>query len=257
MRYYVVADPHGFFTELKTALEEKGFFSDPDPRKLIICGDLFDRGKEAAAVQEFVLDLMEKDQVILIRGNHEDLLLDFLYALPWKRRIEPHHISNGTADTVCQLTGTTEELLYVTGQSIGREMLEGPLCQKIIPAMVDFFETEHYVFVHGWIPCTVSSPFPHAPNYIPVECWHEASQEQWAKARWANGMEAAHHGIVEPGKTIVCGHWHASFGHAYYEGTCSEFGKDADFSPYCAPGILALDACTARSRKVNCVIIDD
>ncbi len=47
MRYYVVADPHGFFTEMKTALEEKGFFSDAEPHKLIICGDLFDRGAEA------------------------------------------------------------------------------------------------------------------------------------------------------------------------------------------------------------------
>lgn len=36
MRYYITADP------LKKALEEKGYFSDPEPHKLIICGDLFD-----------------------------------------------------------------------------------------------------------------------------------------------------------------------------------------------------------------------
>lgn len=71
MKYYVVADVHGFFTELKAALSEKGFFEDKEPHKLIICGDLLDRGNEALEVQSFVLDLLQKDEIILIRGNHE------------------------------------------------------------------------------------------------------------------------------------------------------------------------------------------
>jgi len=44
MRYYVTADVHGYFTELKTALINAGFFEDAEPHKLVICGDLFDRG---------------------------------------------------------------------------------------------------------------------------------------------------------------------------------------------------------------------
>ncbi len=257
MRYYVVADPHGFFTEMKTALEEKGFFADTEPHKLIICGDLFDRGDEAVAMQEFVLELMEKDQVILIRGNHEDLLLDFLYDFPWARYISSHHYSNGTVDTVCQLTGTTEELLTVTGHSVGKKMVDGPLCQKIIPAMVDYFETEHHIFVHGWIPCFRYQLSPYKAEYNPVPDWRNADKKAWGQARWINGMEAAHSGVVEPDKTIVCGHWHCSFGHANYEGTCAEFDRDADFSPYYADGIIALDACTALTHKVNCIVIED
>ena len=73
MRYYVTADVHGFFSELKAALNNAGFFEDKEPHKLIICGDLFDRGNEAVQLQKFILDLMERDEVILIRGNHEDL----------------------------------------------------------------------------------------------------------------------------------------------------------------------------------------
>ena len=76
MKYYVVADVHGFFDELKLALTEKGFFTDTEPHKLIVCGDLFDRGKQATELQEFILDLLAKDEVILIRGNHEDLMLE-------------------------------------------------------------------------------------------------------------------------------------------------------------------------------------
>ena len=69
-------------------------------------------------------------------------------------------------------------------------------------------------------------------------------------------MEAAHNGIIEPDKSIVCGHWHCSFGHARYEHDGSEFESNANFTPYRANGIIALDACTALSGKVNCIVIE-
>ena len=60
MRYYVTADVHGFFSELRAALDEAGFFEDKEPHKLIICGDIYDRGSEALQLQAFLLDLMEQ-----------------------------------------------------------------------------------------------------------------------------------------------------------------------------------------------------
>ena len=41
------------------------------------------------------------------------------------------------------------------------------------------------------------------------------------------------------------------------EGACSEFGKDSDFSPFYADGIIAIDGCTAFSGKVNCIVLED
>lgn len=70
-------------------------------------------------------------------------------------------------------------------------------------------------------------------------------------------MDAAHDGVIIKGKTIVCGHWHCSYGHARYERKCLEFSADADFSPYSAKGIIAIDACTAHSHKMNCLVIND
>ena len=58
-------------------------------------------------------------------------------------------------------------------------------------------------------------------------------------------------------QAIVCGHWHASYGHTVYEKKGSEFGPDANFQPYYGNGIIALDACTVVSGFVNCIIIDD
>ena len=70
-------------------------------------------------------------------------------------------------------------------------------------------------------------------------------------------MDAARAGVIEDDKTIICGHWHCSYGHSNFEGRGSEFGEDADFSPYYGKGIIALDACTARSKKVNVIVVED
>lgn len=46
-RLHVVSDVHGYYTQMKSALEKAGFFSDDAPHKLIMLGDIFDRGHEA------------------------------------------------------------------------------------------------------------------------------------------------------------------------------------------------------------------
>ena len=260
MKYYVVADPHGYNTYLEQALKEKGFFEDQEPHKLIICGDVFDRGEEALKMQEFVLDLMKKNQIILVRGNHEDLALDYIvrfydYAR-WGLKTS-HHYSNGTVDTFCQLTGMNLYDMEIFQRKALDLMFKTDYVKKIIPEMIDYYETEHYIFVHGWIPCNASGYGGKANSFQYSENWRKAEVDDWAYARWYNGMQAAHQGVIEPNKTIVCGHWHCSYGHSKLEGKGSEFGPSADFTPYIAKGIIALDGCTFESHKVNCIVLED
>ena len=40
MKYFVVADVHGFYDLMIKALTEKGYFEEKEPHKLVICGDL-------------------------------------------------------------------------------------------------------------------------------------------------------------------------------------------------------------------------
>ena len=254
MRYYVTADVHGYFSQLTAVLTRQGFFEDPLPHKLVICGDLFDRGEEAQQLQSFLLELLANDQLILIRGNHEDLALQLLQGWHLRSYLQPHHHSNGTIDTVCQLTGVSGRDFYNNTDSLGRAFLQTPYIQTLIPAMVDYFETDHYIFVHGWIPCSAVSIGSRKMAYTPVTDWRNGD---WNKARWLNGMEAAHHGVTEPEKTIVCGHWHCSFGHAQYENDGCELDRSANFNPYYAQGIIALDACTPLSGKVNCILLEE
>lgn len=117
--------------------------------------------------------------------------------------------------------------------------------------MLDYFETEHYVFTHAWVPSILNRD----KSYSYITSWREADGVQWEKARWFNGIDAAQ--TADEEKTIVCGHWHTSYGHRKYENKGSEFGDDADFTPYYGPGVIAIDACTAYSGMVNCLVIDD
>lgn len=256
MRYYVTSDVHGFFSELKSALAEKGFFEDTEPHKLIICGDIYDRGSEALQLQEFILDLIAKDEIILIKGNHEDLTLELLNNWNNGSFMHRHHFSNGTIDTVCQLTETPLRQFLTEPDEVCKKISNNPFITKIIPSMVDFYETEHYIFTHGWIPCTILNN-DSTKTYLSLENWRKANKQIWDSARWVNGMEAAHNGIIEKDKTIVCGHWHCSFGHSNYEDDGGEFDNNPNFSPYYRKGIIALDAATSFSKTINFIVIED
>ena len=110
--------------QMKSALKKAGFFSDDAPHKLIMLGDIFDRGHEAKQIQQFVLEQMEQDGVILIRGNHEDLFVELITVD--EGRPYSHHKSNGTYDTALQLTGfdpvmaSIRNMILLTQQRIRR-----------------------------------------------------------------------------------------------------------------------------------------
>lgn len=248
MRYYVTADTHGFYSILESSLRQNGFFVDKTPHKLMILGDLMDRGNEAVKIQNFVLSLMEKDGVILIRGNHEDLFQTLVTedaGLPYA-----YHVQNGTYDTALQLTGYDKIMARVENRAFAAKAMETPFYKVIMPAMLNYYETEHYIFTHGWIPCMTGHG-----KYYHLDNWREVGENFWLAARWWNGMEAAT--MASDDKTVVCGHWNASYGHSRIERKGSEYGEDADHSPYFGKGVIAIDACTALSGKINCLIIDD
>lgn len=260
MRYYVTSDTHGFFQYLHKSLTEAGFFADKQPKKLILCGDMMDRGDQAVEMQSFMLDLLQKDELIFIRGNHEDLMHDFLRDFTAAKDrvgfllgIGNHHLSNGTFSTACQLAEMEPQEVWEKPNQFISRVMHSDFLQTLIPAAVDFYETDHYIFTHGFIPCGD----PRNPKYHTN--WREPSKENWARARWINGMKTAEvHGISEPGKTIVCGHWNASYGHCRLENSCpSEFGPNADHTPYFSTALIGMDACAAESGFLNTIILND
>ena len=74
MKYFVVSDIHSFFDEFKKAIDEAGFDPKNENHTLVICGDLFDRGRQPIELIRYLNH--EVPRKILIRVNHEDLFED-------------------------------------------------------------------------------------------------------------------------------------------------------------------------------------
>lgn len=248
--YFVISDIHGFYTEMKMALYKNGFRINNKEHIIILCGDAFDRGLETVKVYKFLKRLNNQNRLIYIRGNHEDLLFDCVRELKEKGGVASlHHYHNRTVDTVAQFMN--ENLLD--------EVLE-----FIDKNTIDYYETKNYVFVHGWVPYVLQDG--HSPNQkegeLSVVMYPRinlnANKEMWEHARWENGMAAWKLGAIIPDKTIVCGHWHCSWGNynIHHKGS-GDFEKDSLFEPFIDKGIIAIDACTAWTHKVNILVIDE
>ena len=258
-KFFCVSDIHGFYDEMKEALDSAGFDPNNEEHWLIVCGDVWDRGSQPVEVMNYLNCLPRK---VLVKGNHESLLQDLC-----DRGYPGHHdYSNGTFDTVCEFGGVGEgkcfeECCILTEQRT----------KKFIYSMVNYFETKNYIFVHGWIPVVSKDDLPmYYRNNRKFEfypSWRYAHAGEWNQARWLNGMDMARRGFVEPGKTIVCGHWHCSYGHyidalkdALANDTdlkVEEFGPTAIWEPYYGNGVIAIDRCTAHTGKVNVLVLED
>ena len=78
MKTFVVGDIHGRCAQLQGLLEMLP--RDQSTDTLVFLGDLIDRGPDVPGCVEHVLNLCREDpeKVICLRGNHEQMLLDFL-----------------------------------------------------------------------------------------------------------------------------------------------------------------------------------
>lgn len=240
MKYFVSSDIHGFFNEWQNALTDKGFDLNNPEHKIILCGDLFDRGNQPKEIIDFVLK--HKDKVILIRGNHEDLMEQMI-----ERDFSDYgDLCNGTAQTIVDLYPE-----WQISEFDLKKIAKATRLQEVLDMCIDYYETKNYIFVHGWIPIIENC-------YLYDSNWRTARKECWEKARWTNPVEMFRYEIYEPNKTIICGHWHCSaLWHKQNPDEYEEFGDKANFEPFITKNMIAIDACTAYSHKVNVVVLED
>lgn len=75
MRKLVIGDIHGGLKALKQILERAEVSTDDT---LIFLGDYVDGWSESPDVLDFLIELQKKQKCYFIRGNHDELLLDWL-----------------------------------------------------------------------------------------------------------------------------------------------------------------------------------
>jgi len=265
-KLFVVSDIHSFYTIFINALNKAGYDENNPDHWLIVCGDCFDRGDESQEVLNF---LQGRDRCVLIKGNHEDLILECIE----RGFFERHDITNGTVKTIMSLGNQIDNYCgrYIEG---GQEVYNSACdityskIKPFIDGMVNYFETKKYIFVHSWIPCDyvitqdaldkwgqmayANPPRKYSPD------WRTAWNDSWAEARWDNPFSMAMRKLNKTGKTIVFGHWHTSWYYNKTQGT-PEFGEGAifDIARDKSTKIIGIDACTAASEQCNVLVLED
>ncbi|MGQ9818628.1 MAG: metallophosphoesterase family protein [Candidatus Kapaibacteriales bacterium] len=73
---FVIGDVHGCILTLIELIEKK--IKPKRNDEIIFVGDLIDRGPNPKAVVDYILEMQKKYKVIVVRGNHEQMLLDSL-----------------------------------------------------------------------------------------------------------------------------------------------------------------------------------
>jgi serine/threonine protein phosphatase 1 len=132
---FAIGDVHGCARELHILLAELPLTPDST---LVFLGDLIDRGNYSREVVSTVINLSKKYRVIALRGNHEDMFVQFL-----EKRETPDAASfifNGGSSTLASYSD--EDGSYVIPDDH----------RKFIFSMPLYYETEKFFFVHAGLP---------------------------------------------------------------------------------------------------------
>lgn len=242
MKYFITSDIHSYYSVLKQELEKQGFDKDRDT--LITLGDNFDRGDESWEMYKFLSKL---PNVILVRGNHEDLLVDMVergYSLS-------HDYYNKTVKTVWDVyehyLGKNENLWSIDPI----EKIRDTEFYKWITSdkWVDKVEFNNLVLTHATIPTY--------GRFLTFE-----------EARWADPTIPKNR-IKD--RILVCGHWFAWLARKEYDKNIDKDDEEAFllglnlskvkmklfYEPYIDKDIIMIDACTPKSKHCNILIYDD
>ncbi|MBQ2659098.1 MAG: metallophosphoesterase [Erysipelotrichaceae bacterium] len=242
-KLFIFSDVHSYYDELMSALDDAGFDIDDHDHIIVSLGDLCDRGPKSREVLSFINSIPEERKLCVI-GNHE-ILMELM-------------IRRGRPDAVDTYNGVVSTAIDITEEGEGIEDLKhNKYWNEYKKSWHWYFEVGNYIFVHGWIPC-----FHKTEYYSYDPDWRNSDVEGFYDSIWVNGMELWSKGIREPGKTVICGHINTSWGHCHLHHDGIEYPDEnrpelkARFDPFIDDGIIALDASTPYSGKVNVYVLE-
>lgn len=174
-KLFCISDIHGHLAQLEEALERiKEKASEGD--RLILLGDYIDRGPDSGGVLRRVFELQKTygpERVIALRGNHEEMLLEWLDAyvgpkagerdeyglLPWNDwlRTDPDYETFRTLITPAQWTLFQQVLPAVSEEGLNdtaaRMVAQNNRCGLIpwLKKLPYYYETDKQIFVHAGI----------------------------------------------------------------------------------------------------------
>ena len=133
-RFFSIGDIHGCLDKLMALM---GLINvDWADDTVVFMGDYIDRGPDPKQVVDYVMGLREKhERVVCLRGNHEAMFLNYL-----DRREEEIFLCNGGRDTL--------RSYGILPDAADRKAKLPPKHLEFFRALLPFYETEKYLFVH-------------------------------------------------------------------------------------------------------------
>lgn len=150
-RKLVISDIHGCYDEFNKLLGLVHYDSSKDD--LILLGDYVDRGKDSKKVVNFVRELVDTYGAIALRGNHDQMMIDFIKR-PNSYSAFANYIQNGGTETLRNyIEGFDSYQWYDENYRKWADeiqMLHGDdyefLCE-----LPYYYEDENFIFVHAGI----------------------------------------------------------------------------------------------------------
>jgi serine/threonine protein phosphatase 1 len=191
MKYFLFSDVHGEYDALITSLEAAGFDISNKEHMLIGLGDYFDRGLQNEFVLAFLMAMQEQGRIKLIRGNHDDMLLDFLTLNVMEAFHNLRH--NGLDKTIDSLAGEKVRFpdlpSYITAKS--KVLKNYPNLIEFLKNMEEVINIDNYVLSHAGF-------FARDDGTLIVDNWNHTAVMVKYRAEF-----------FDKNKTYIFGHWHA------------------------------------------------
>ncbi len=257
MKYFVFSDAHGDYDALMEAVKSYGYEADNENHTLISCGDNFgraDRGKGSKGIYEYLTSPVHKNKPICLMGNHELILINILF----KRYISANDIFNGEDKTVLSFLGKNPETDGATQYEI--DLVSRSEVMDWLLSLPYYFETEHDIFLHGFL------PFDRERLKLITENLSSVDEDKWKSACWSETPAMIYklfsqcpqglYACDGKEKWIVFGHWHNA--QLKYR-----FDKEIDKSTINSVWrndmlhLYGLDCCTFESHKVEMLVVED
>lgn len=145
--YYVMSDIHGCYNQMESALNEW----DSEKETLVVIGDLIDRGPDSLKVVNKLMDLKKEhgDKVVVLKGNHEDMLLAWLLESP--RELLDYYYSETHTEMLISFLGKEMYSKLSRKQRATRVIRENKPELNFMRELPLYLETENVIFVHAGI----------------------------------------------------------------------------------------------------------
>lgn len=183
---FVVSDIHGCYDELLELLKNW----DTETQELVLAGDLVDRGSQSKEVLLFAQQIMLEGKGTVLRGNHDQMFLDFLTQSAHNvGDIFPIWFHQGGRETVRSIIGEDVYVEYRKDAVILRDRFDKYSYARDVLELTElYYEFGDVLVVHAGI-----------PEYYGKN-WKQATREEmvWYRDHWMYPNKT--------GKVLVSGH---------------------------------------------------